>query len=99
MTPTDRARHAADALADAAAHYHGTQRVLSLPSPCAPPPPRWCASCRGSPLTARTWTGGPCPRRGAGRGLQGCQQRPSWPVCVRPRTGWRAPAVRRKEAA
>lgn len=29
MTPTDHARLAADALADAAAHYHGTQRVLS----------------------------------------------------------------------
>lgn len=29
MTPTDHARHAADALADAAEQYHDAQRVLS----------------------------------------------------------------------
>lgn len=29
MTPTDHARHAAAALADAAEQYHGAQRVLS----------------------------------------------------------------------
>ena len=74
MTPTDRACHAAAALADAAGQYHGTQRVLS------PRPARhrrrmvrllsWLAAADGThpDEVAR------CPRRGAGRGLQGCQQ-------------------------
>ena len=70
-----------------------------LPSPCAPPPPRWCASCRGSPLlTARTDEVARALAVALARGLQG----PTETIVARLRAtaDWlEGASVRRKEAA